>query len=125
MFFRRKKPLISIEQAMDARPIKLVDAQLRETEDGGGKITVRLKPPRLAKWLVKYPQGATKTFELDAIGVFVWNLIDGKTPVKQIIQKLSKQYNLNLREAQVPTVTFLQMLIKKGLVGVPLEKNED
>ncbi len=125
MFFRRKKPLISIEQAMDARPIRLVQAQLRETEDGGGKITVRLKPPRLAKWLVKYPQGASKTFELDAIGVFVWNLIDGKTPVKQIIHKLSKQYNLNLREAQVPTVTFLQMLIKKGLIGVPMEKNED
>jgi hypothetical protein len=100
----------------------LVDAAMQPKPDGGGTLTVSLRPPDKAKWLFKLPTGTTKTFEFDAIGVFVWDHVDGKTSVEQIINRLAKRYNLNLREAQVPTLLFLQTLMKKGLVGVPAEK---
>jgi hypothetical protein len=68
------------------------------------------------------PPGATKTFEFDAIGVFVWNHCDGRTSVQQIIRKLAAEYRLNLREAEVPTVQFLQTLARKGLIGMRVKK---
>ena len=118
----RKKPTITNAQALAARPVRLVDATVTAKPDGGGTLTVPLAPPRRMKWLFKLPAGATKAFELDAVGVFVWQTLDGKTSVEQVIKKLAERYKLNLREAQVPTLQFLQTLIKKGLVGVPAEK---
>ena len=122
MFFSRKKPKLSPEQALDAKPVKLVEASMSPTPDGG-RLTVPVRPPRIGKWVFKLPEGSTKTFEFDAVGVFVWDNVDGRTSVQQIIKRLAKRYDLNLREAQVPTVKFLEMLIKKGLIGIPIEKS--
>jgi hypothetical protein len=37
------------------------------------------------------------------------------------VQNLARRYNLNLREAEVPTVQFLQTLMRKGLVGIDVK----
>ncbi|MGC4032051.1 MAG: PqqD family protein [Tepidisphaeraceae bacterium] len=124
MIFGRRQSTLTNEDALNARPVRLVDADMAEKPDGGGTLTVTLRPPDRMKWLFKLPAGSKKTFEFDGIGVFVWKNIDGKTSVEQIIKRLAKQYNLNLREAQVPTLQFLQTLMKKGLVGVPAEKEK-
>jgi hypothetical protein len=122
MFFRRKKPQVTAEQALESRPVRLVDAQMQPLADEGGMLKVQVRQPKWGRVIFRLPENATKSFEFDAIGVFVWDNIDGKTSVEQIIKRLAKRYDLNLREAQVPTVKFLEMLIKKGLVGVPMEK---
>lgn len=120
---RSKKPTLTNEEALNAKPVRLVDSEMSAKPDGSGTLKVTLRQPAKAKWLFKLPSGSTKTFEFDAVGIFVWDNIDGKTSVEQIIKRLAKQYNLNLREAQVPTLQFLQTLMKKGLVGVPAETN--
>jgi hypothetical protein len=117
----RKQP--SREESLEAKPLRSPAAELRPTEDGGAKLVVPLHPSTRFAWLLRMPAGATKTFELDAIGVFVWEQCDGKTSVQQIIRKLAKRYNLGLRQAEVPTVQFLQMLGRKGLIG--LSKGEE
>ncbi len=124
LFRRKKKSQMSAEEALEAKPMRLVDAQMQPLPDGGGMLKVTLQQPRWGARIFRLPENATKTFEFDAIGVFVWDSIDGKTNVQQIIKRLAKRYDLNLREAQVPTVKFLEMLIKKGLVGVPMEKKK-
>lgn len=110
---------------MSTRPIRAVDAEMEMTADGGGKLKVPMQPPRWGRRLFRLPAGATKTFEFDALGVFVWEQIDGKTSVKQIVERLSRRYKLNLREAQVPTIRFLQMLMSKHLIGIRSEKEVD
>jgi hypothetical protein len=72
----------------------------------------------------RVPPGATKTFELDAIGVFVWRHCDGRHTVQQIIRKLATEYRLNLREAEVPTIKFLHTLARKGLIGFSVKKTQ-
>lgn len=109
---------------MSARPLRLVDGELTDRDDGGANLTVTLRQTRWSGWFFRMPEGAKKTFELDAMGRLVWDNCDGKTSVQQIIRRLSKQYNLNLREAQVATVQFLNMLIKKGLVGMTLRDGQ-
>lgn len=124
LFGRKKKPQISRADALSARPVRSGDATLARDETGGAKITVVLKSPRWGGWLLRMPENATKTFELDEIGVLVWDSCDGKTSVQQMIRKLAKRYNLNLRESEVATVRFLHTLAKKGLIGMAMEKDD-
>ena len=124
MIFRsRKPPAVTRDAALDAKPRRLVDVELEPNENGGGfRIKVPLSPPRWGRWVFRVPSGATKTFELDAIGAFVWRHCDGKHTVQQIIRKLASEHRLNLREAEVPTVQFLHTLARKGLIGFSLER---
>ncbi len=111
------------EQALEAKPLRIVEAEMQPLPEGGGMLKVKLKQPKWGMMIFRLPEDTTKSYEFDTIGVFVWESIDGKTSVGQIIKRLSARYDLNLREAQVPTVKFLEMLMKKGLVGIPMEKD--
>ena len=123
MLFGTKKPRLSPDEALAAKPLRLVEVEM-ETDDRGGKLKVPLKARRFAGWIFKEPDGATKTFEFDAIGVFVWDNIDGKTSVQQLVRKLAKKYSLSEREAAVSTNQFLQMLGRKNLIGWNVEKRK-
>ena len=121
MIFRRKQPAVTRDAALGSKPRRLVEVAVVLDEAGGGKLKVPLAPPRWGRWVFRVPPGATKTFELDAIGVFVWNRCDGRHTVQQIIRKLAAEYRLNLREAEVPTVQFLRTLARKGLIGMTVK----
>ena len=125
MVFGKSKPAVTRSDALAARPVRAVEATLSRDQSGAGKLKVPLRSPRLGGWLFKVPAGASKTFELDEIGLLVWDSCDGETSVQQIIRKLAKRYNLNLREAEVSTVQFLQTLTKKGLIGMSVRKKDD
>ena len=112
-----EKPRLTQDQVLSACPIRLVTSDVQPRDGGGGAIKVPLAPRR---WPFRLPPGATKTFELDAVGVFVWNTLDGQTTVRELVERLAGHYHLNLREAQVPTLKFLEMLMRKGLVGMPV-----
>ena len=118
MIFRKKPKTPTREQLMAQKPVKLVDAEMTPSEQGG-KLTVPMQPPKFARWLGAKSIARDKTFEFDSLGLFVWQQLDGRTSVQQLIRRLAKQYNLNLREAEASTLLFLQMLTKRGLVGVP------
>ena len=120
MIFSRKSSPVSKSQSLESRPLRLVSVQVRPEATGGGRITVPLQQSGPARWLLRLPPEASKTFEFDALGLFVWECCDGKTTVQQVIRRLAKRYNLTLREAEVSTVMFLQMLTKKGLIGMNL-----
>jgi hypothetical protein len=123
MFRRRSK--ITREDALSARPIRLPDADIDPIAGGGGgRLTVKLQPPRWSRWFAGNGHGATKTFEFDAIGVFVWDCCDGRTSVQQIIRKLAERYKLNLREAEVSSLQFMQTLVRKGLIGMKLSEKQ-
>ena len=85
------------------------------------------KSSRFLGKVFRMPEGSTKTFEFDAIGVFVWESIDGRITVQQLIRKLARRYGLSEREAAVSTNLFLQMLGKKSLIGwnVPEGKKKE
>ena len=119
MFWSRK-PKVTRPQALAAKPLQLAKCTVTEAPDGGARLKVPIRPSRFAGRLFRVPEGTTKTFELEAIGYSVWKQCDGKTSVQQIIRRLSKQYNISLREMEVSTVAFLQTLVRKGLIGMAM-----
>lgn len=122
MLFGARKPTVDRAAQLAAKPMLLVKAQRADRKDGGVDLTIPLAQSRMAGFLFRMPVGATKTFELDAMGVLVWDAIDGRTSVQQIIRRLAKRYNLSLREAEVSTLSFLNMLTRKGLVGMQVRQ---
>ena len=123
MLFRRA-PRPAKSEILAGKPVRAPGA--KETGAGGGKwtITIPLRSARTGGWasrLLRVPEGATKSFELDELGKFVWDECDGKTSVRQIIRRLAKRYNLNEREAEVATVAFLHTLTRKGLLGMAIK----
>src|SRR5438034_729334 len=117
MLFKRT-PKLSKSQMLSARPTRLSDQPPERVGEGKWHLKAPLRPSRIAGWILRVPKDASKTFELDALGLFVWEACDGKSAVRQIIRKLARRYNLNEREAEVSTVQFLYTLAKKGLIGM-------
>jgi hypothetical protein len=117
-----RKPKLTKSQMLDARPLRLSDAEPEEVSSDKFVLKVELQPTKVARWLLRMPRGATKSFELDPLGLFVYQACDGKTPVRQVIKKLAKRYNLNVREAEVATLQFLYTLARKGLIGMAMKK---
>jgi Coenzyme PQQ synthesis protein D (PqqD) len=124
MFSGKTKPRVDRATALAAKPIHLAEGEQQLRDDGGINLTVPFARSTTAGRFFRLPVGASKTFELDAVGTLVWQLIDGKTSVQQIIRKVGKRYNLSLREAEVSTLAFLQTLTQKGLVGMQLKSPE-
>ncbi|HVX83257.1 MAG TPA: PqqD family protein [Phycisphaerae bacterium] len=62
--------------------------------------------------------GREKTFELDALGTWVWKRMDGTRRVEELIRQFAAEQRVNVREAEVAIVAFLKMLAKRGLVAL-------
>ncbi len=124
MFGRTAKPRLTRQQQLSAKPVHLVSGEMVDAADGGGRLTVRLSQSqkRWAGWLFRVPAGATKSFDLDAMGRTVWDQCDGKTTVQQIARRFAKRYRVSDREAQVATEAFLATLARKGLIGAAVDK---
>jgi hypothetical protein len=122
MFLKPSNPRITRLQQLASRPLRLVQGELAESENGGARLRVPLRKRRWSGWLLRLPKDATKTFEFDALGKFVWNHCDGKTSVQQIARKLARTYNVSERESLVATEKFLTTLANKGLIGASILK---
>ena len=113
MWFASKKSTVTREQQLGAKPVRAPDAR-KEDRDGGAVVKLPIRGGRI----FRAPAGATKSFELDEIGLFVWERCDGKTTLEQLIHALADRYGINLREAEVATMKFLGTLSRKGLIGL-------
>ena len=119
--WRVAEPSQSTRRLLDAKPLRLFDAQPQRTPAGQWRLTVPLKHSSWMTRLVRKPTRATKTFELDDLGRCVWESCDGNTAVRDIITTLAERHRLNVREVKVATLAFLKTLVQKGLVGIPVE----
>ena len=59
-----------------------------------------------------------KKLQLDALGTSVWELIDGRRSVRQLIDLFAEKYRLHPKEADVSVSQFLRELGKRELIGL-------
>jgi hypothetical protein len=55
-------------------------------------------------------------FTLNEQGTLIWNLLDGRTNVSQIVEAISKTYEVTEDEATKDTIDFLTSLEAAGLI---------
>jgi hypothetical protein len=84
--------------------------------DGGLRLCAPVERTGLAR---VFGSGAVeKRFELDALGTWVWQHLDGTRTVESLIEDFAAGQRVNLREAEVAVTAFLKMLVKRGLVAL-------
>lgn len=120
-FLKIKPPEMDRQGALTLRPGRnaLLTWETRET----GEVVLTVPENRsvghitrmMAKWLNAPTE---RKVELDEVGGFVWELCDGKNTIDAIVQKTSKQYKMNRREAEVSVTMFLQMLHERNFIGL-------
>lgn len=124
--FRKKKtspPELSRSQALSYKPVKNMDVkeERNNTENLLLVYPLQLKPlladvaKRFGMW--KENHAPLKKLELDEMGKFVWERIDGNKSVKTIATEFATKYNVLQREAEVATASFLKDLGKRGLIA--------
>jgi hypothetical protein len=105
-------PAADTAESHARKPTRSAQAILERRGDGSAHVKV----PVRAGWFIR--SGATRTFELDEIGLLVWDSCDGQNSLQQITRTVADRYRLNVREAEVATMRFLETLARKGLIGV-------
>jgi hypothetical protein len=60
----------------------------------------------------------TRKLQLDILGTGVWDLLDGKSTVMEIIDSFAGIHQLYHKEAEVSVIQFLRELGRRGIVGM-------
>ena len=122
--FNPMRPVhISREQALSSIPVKNSDVTELRLETGEVLLTY---PVTLRPWIASlaglFNRSAetfrTRKLQLDALGTFVWDLLNGDSTVEQIILHFSKTHRISRREAEASVTQFLRDLGRRGLIGL-------
>lgn len=116
--FLRKKPNLSRDQALKAKPVR--NPMLEWHRPDGGEI--RLRIPRrkdvVARTLCRiFRAPEYKEIELDEVGSHIWELCDGERSVEAIVAATCKKYQLTRRECEMSVATYLKTLGDRRLIG--------
>ncbi|WP_175577076.1 PqqD family protein [Desulfovibrio sp. DV] len=113
---------MSRDAALALAPVPSRDVEQSSTADGLVRLSVPVSVrPALAGLAKRF--GAwdgrvlRKTVELDAVGTFVWQHIDGRATVGEIATALAARYGLDANEARLAVAEFLRQLGRRGAVG--------
>lgn len=113
IFRRRRRP--TREEIRRAVPVRNPAAQ----EDGGIVQVPLAERSGFFGWLARKSKASNRLeIELDDIGLFVWEKIDGRRSVAGIADALSKEYKLNKHEAEASLLEFIDRLRERGLISL-------
>lgn len=114
-FYERKKILKSVN-TLDLTPIRLYS----EEESNDDLVTVII-PKFKNKLAVKYISPKLKSdhfkIKLDKFGSAVWQMINGKIKVDQIIKNLKKKFGDDIEQEHERTTKFIFQLYEQGFIS--------
>jgi hypothetical protein len=108
-----------------ARPLSLPLAGRQETADGGLRLSVRCPRPRWHRWLGAGADDLVRHFELDVLGREVYEACDGTRAVTAIVDGVAARHRLSVAEAEIAVITFLNLLVSRGLVALAVDTAGD
>jgi hypothetical protein len=111
------------KDALNGKPVKNVKVGEERNDNGDVLLSYPMvfRPwfARLARRIGMGDSSAQeKKLQLDELGTAVWDMIDGKRSVQQLIKIFASKYQLHPREAEVSITLFLRDLGKRGIIGL-------
>jgi len=124
-FFGKKAKGLAITraEALEYTPVKNMDVTEIRLDSGEVVLTypLEMRPwlADMARWLGRSTDRIqTKKIQLDTLGTSVWEQMDGKRSIREIIQEFVRKHQLHPKEAEVAVTQFLRNLGKRGLIGI-------
>lgn len=124
MFGRSKEPRIDRQHSLTGIPVVSEDIIVRQEAPDRMCLVVRRR--RGTGFLARFqPPVMEKTVRLDALGAFVFGLMDGHRPVRRIVDEFERRYRVNRREAELSTVAFIKSLAERNLIAIVIPTGPD
>ncbi len=121
----RKKPqsTLSRTDALNCTPIKNAEVDEVVLETGELRLAYPVNVRPWASFLLRRVGGnsvqmSKKKLQLDALGTAVWNLLDGRRTVRQVVDTFSRKHRLHPKEAEAAVTRFIRELGRRGLIGL-------
>ncbi|MEJ2102218.1 MAG: PqqD family protein, partial [Desulfobacterales bacterium] len=116
-------PSTSRAEALGRVPVKNIQITEARLETGEVLISYPVAVRPFFARLVKRFDGPEvqiqmKKLQLDELGTSVWDMINGKLSVRQLVGRFAKTHRLEAREAEVSVTQFIRELGKRGLIGL-------
>jgi len=120
---KQSEPVILRAEALDMVPVR--NGAVTETPLADG--LVRLAYPLAVKpWFGRLAakvgmwdeKPMVKQVELDEMGTFVWERIDGERSVRRIAEEFTKSYEVQPREAELSVTAFIKTIGQRGIIGL-------
>jgi hypothetical protein len=124
VFKKKSKDVpISRADALDRIPVKNIQITEARLETGEAVISYPVTMRPFFAGLVKRFGGPEvqiqmKKLQLDELGTSVWDMINGKFSVRQLVERFAKTHRLEAREAEVSVAQFIRELGRRGLIGL-------
>jgi hypothetical protein len=124
VFKKKSKDVpISRADALDRIPVKNIQITEARLETGEVVISYPVSMRPFFAGLVKRFGGPEvqiqmKKLQLDELGTSVWDMINGKFSVRQLVERFAKTHRLEAREAEVSVAQFIRELGRRGLIGL-------
>ena len=127
-------PMKSSEKTADNRAIRrqaalqvipMKSRMVTESRLDSGEVLVTY-PVAVRPWMAKVlnmlgrtpDKPVTRKLQLDALGTMVWDLLDGKRSVQELIERFASDHQLQTREAEISVTQFLRELGRRGIIGM-------
>ena len=110
---------LSKNEALAGIPVPHADIRIQVTAQDLVRISypVSLKP-WIARLLPERISLPIRTLELDSMGSFVWQHIDGKTSVLELAGIVAEKYACHPSEAEHAVAAFVRQLGRRGILGL-------
>lgn len=123
LWFPKKNDLKpkSTANPLAAIPLKPDNVELRPDPDGN--VHLRMTPPlkpmqlKVAKWL---GYDYTRKLTLDEYGSLYYRLIDGRRPLSDIVDELTKKLGKERKEVAMMVVTFTKHLMMRNMIALKI-----
>jgi hypothetical protein len=122
---KRDVPQLDRQDSLSAKPVLNRLVKLERAEDGNIILQVPRRDTAMARTVARvFGIPPYKRVALDELGTFVIELCDGQHTVREMVDKFSKRFKLNRREAEVSLSTFLRTLGRRSIIGLVIERRD-
>lgn len=119
--FLRKKPILTRDQALRARPVRNPLLEWEKSEDGEIRLLIPRRKDLLGRALCRmFRAPEHKEIVLDEVGSEIWELCDGERSVDAIVAATGKRHKITRRECETSVSMYLKMLGDRKLLGFQL-----
>ena len=119
---KQSQERLNRQQALTCTPIRNPEVEEEETPEGILlRYSVEVKP--WFKSVFKFVSNRdsniiVRSLQLDSLGSSVWQMVDGKQSVNQMVGQFRAIHQLEIREAELSITAFLKDLGKRGLIAM-------
>ena len=122
-----KKIKLTKDDIMNSIPLKNESLEYEKNEQGETVVIMKRKFTWWLKILSKlFYLSDRKIVTLDELGTEVLNMCDERISFRNMVDRFSRNYKLNLKEAETSIMAYLKSLSERRIVALAIKaKNDD